>query len=139
MRPPCAPRGPRSAAAPWWRDTRSRGRCAAPAPPSPPPSQAGAGACSGSRPGRQQTADSVLPRPLWRPTQNSRLHSQGSLDILLAGWTQDCTKGVFAEVASCPRRVEVLLSGSRTITCLPKVQGLSSSLEWKQLQSDPLN
>lgn len=87
----------------------------------------------------RQTADSVLPRPLWRPTQNSRLHSQGSLDILLAGWTQDCTKGVFAEVASCPRRVEVLLSGSRTITCLPTVQGLSSSLEWKQLQSDPLN
>ena len=66
--------------APWWRDTRSRGRCTAPAPPSPPPSQARAGAqvrAQGPGTVRQQTASSLAhfgglprtaaytPRDLW--------------------------------------------------------------------------
>lgn len=87
-RPPCTPRGRRSAPAPWRRDRRSpggaprpspshapepRGRCVLPAPP-------------------QQTAGSILPSPRWMRTRDNSFHTWGALDIHHAGWSPACTK-----------------------------------------------
>lgn len=61
-RPPCAPSGRRSAAAPWRRDSRSPGRAHRPCPCPSHPSEP-RGRCVLLVP-PQQTARSILPRPL---------------------------------------------------------------------------